>query len=640
MKRWRLCLQCWKNGLIRSLISGLLMGATSAALAQIKPVNTERANSPTVTLTVKTDVNEQTDALPASLLQTLTTTARAIANLTADQDVIEVSRLRQRALVATISTLHTQGYFSPEVDLKTETGENQNGEIWHFAINPGPRTHVSQVDLTFSGAIQASEFDARRAALKQGWRLPVNQPFVNSQWSDAKQRLLDAVRRRDFYLARLDTRATIHADQTRAVLLVNVDSGPRVRLGALKTEGLRRVPEKLIERIVAYTHGEAFEQDRLDDWQLGLNDTAFFQGAFVVLENDPSQWKTIRGKGQDEIHIPVVARVVEAPRRSLSASLGADSDNGLRAEGLFRQNVLFGQAVRSSTGAGLDKNRRRFFHDLHLVPTRRGYHDSVGVLANHSEISGVTNTRVGLGWKRQQTRTGTWAADERVDNRTDSRVEYETRSGVVLSHDNTRIKGADTYTVPTLVATWQWLRRDVNDKNDPREGWLLDVGLGLGATLDEREIFHRASLRSQIWWPINRGAGKPHDVLTLRGEVGKVWSRTGRLPEDFSYRAGGVRSLRGYKYQSVGLRQGSAVVGAPLLAVFGLEYTRYISDTFGVAVFVDAGDAAPSLNAVSLRWGYGLGTRLRTPAGAFGMDVAWGEQTRKLRLYFSLGLAF
>jgi len=74
--------------------------------------------------------------------------------------------------------------------------------------------------------------------------------------------------------------------------------------------------------------------------------------------------------------------------------------------------------------------------------------------------------------------------------------------------------------------------------------------------------------------------------------------------------------------------------------VFGLEYTRYISDTFGVAAFVDAGDAAPSRNAIRLRWGYGLGARLRTPAGAFGMDVAWGERTRKLRLYFSLGLAF
>jgi len=608
-----------------------MIAAASAAQAQTEAGNP--ANIPTVTLTAQ-------DALPAALLQTLTTIARTIADQAQDQDAIEVSRLRQRALNATISTLHTQGYFSPKVDLKVV--QSKTGENWHLTIHPGSRTHVSQIDWTFSGAILASEFDARRAALKQGWRLPVNQPFVNSHWSDAKQDLLDAVRRRDFYLAQVDTQATIHADETRAALRVNVDSGPRVRLGALKTEGLRRVPEKLIERIVAYTPGEAFEQDRLDNWQLDLNDTAFFQGAFVGLENDRSQWET--QQDQNERHIPVVVRVVEAPRRSLSASLSADSDNGLRAEGLYRQNVWFGQAVRSSTGAGLDKNRRRFFHDVHLAPTRQGYHDSVGVLANHSEISGVTNTRYGLGWKRQQTRTGTWAADGRVDNRLfnrpDSRIEYETQLGVVLSHDNTRIKGGNAYTVPTLVATWQWLRRDVNDKSDPREGWLLDLGLGLGATLDKRETFHRASLRSQIWWPINRGAGKPRDVLTLRGEVGKVWSRTDRLPEDFSYRAGGVRSLRGYKYQSVGLRQGSAVVGAPLLAVFGLEYTRYISDTFGVAAFVDAGDAAPSLDAVSLRWGYGLGARMRTPAGAFGMDLAWGEQARKLRLYFSLGLAF
>jgi len=567
------------------------------------------------------------DALSAAVRRTLTNAVNAIARLAQDQDAVEISRLRQRALDAATSVLHTQGYFSPAVDL--EISEEADGEIWHLTIKAGPRTQVSQVDMTFSGAIQAPDFQARRQALQQSWRLPVGRFFVNDGWANAKEALLDELRRKDFFLAQLSrSQATIDADVAQAALALDVDSGPRVRLGALKTEGLRVVPEKLIERTVNYTPGQAFDQEQLEQWQLALNDSGFFRGAFVQLDSDPSHWQTGDDPAPDhipEVHIPVLVRVVETPRRSLSASLGVDSENGLRIETLYQQNVLFGQAVRSSTGAGLDKNRRRFFHDLHLAPTRQGYRDSVGVLANHSEISGVTNTRLGLGWKRQQARTAAGG----------SRVEYETRWGWVLAHDNTRIAGVDTYSVPTTVGTWQWLRRNVDNKNDPRDGWLVDAGLGLGATLDKREMFYRASLRAQIWWRVGQ-----HDVLSVRGEAGKVWSRTDRLPEDFSYRTGGVRSLRGYKYQSVGLAQGSAVVGAPALAVFGLEYTHYISDTFGIAAFVDGGDAAPTFKDMNLRWGYGLGARMRTPAGAFGMDVAWAHAVRKLRLYFSLGLAF
>src|SRR5690606_40619202 len=106
--------------------------------------------------------------------------------------------------------------------------------------------------------------------------------------------------------------------------------------------------------------------------------------------------------------------------------------------------------------------------DVHLPPTLDGYTDSFGVLYEHSDIEGVDNQRYGIGWKRRQERKAAG----------DSRVEYETQWGLVAAHDRTRIDGADDFTVPTPVGTWQWLRRDVDSKYDPREGHLIDVGLG------------------------------------------------------------------------------------------------------------------------------------------------------------------
>ncbi|MCB5363840.1 BamA/TamA family outer membrane protein [Pusillimonas sp. CC-YST705] len=559
--------------------------------------------------------------VPPEALQAIVGAVDAITRLADDQDGGEVSRLRRRARDATLSALETQGYFSSVVNL--EVGEDILGETWDITIQPGKRTTVGSVDLQFFGQIDTPAFEERMLGLRRDWPLTKGMPFINAEWSSAKTELLDGVRRKDFYLAHYRrTQATVVADEATAELEAIVDSGPRVRMGEMEVEGLTYVPESLIERYVVYQPGDPYDQDLLDEWQQSLQSTSFFRGAFVQMDDTPAHHVMLPG---DEIEMPVRIRLTEAPRRRYNASLGVDSDNGVRVEGLYRQNILMGQPVWLETGAGIDKNRRRAFYDVHFAPTRSGYRHSVGLLYNYSDISGVTTTRYGLGWKLAQARKAAG----------DSRVEYETSWGAVLAHDDTDIDGGDSFRVPTLVGTWQWLRRDVNNKYDPREGWLLDVGLGAGVTLDKREPFYRASTRVQKWWAIGR-----YDVLSVRGEVGKVWSKTNRLPEDFGYRTGGGRSLRGYKYQSIGLHQGNATVGAPALAVFGIEYIRYFTEQIGMAVFVDVGDAAESFRDMEWHAGYGIGGRVRTPAGPFGIDLAYGQRDHNLRLHFSLGIAF
>ena len=559
--------------------------------------------------------------VPPQALQSIIGAVDVITRLAQDQDGGEISRLRRRARDATMSALETQGYFSAKVDL--EVGRDIGGETWDIIIDPGPLTRVNRVDLEFSGQIATPQFADRVHRLKEGWPLTKDMPFINEQWHDAKAELIDGISRKDFYLARTQaSQATVMAEDAQADLRVAVDSGPVVRMGELKVYGLKRVPQTLIERYVRYEPGEPYDQDKLDDWQQALQSTTFFRGAFVMLEDDAATRET---RPDGEVVMPLAVRVTEAPAKRLSGSLGVDSDNGVRVEGLYRQNVVFGQPVWIETGAGADKNRQRAYFDVHLAPTINGYRDSFGVLASHSDIQGLDTTRYGLGWKRSQARKAAG----------DSRVEYETQWGLIAAHDLTRIDGAESYRVPSLVGTWQWLRRDVNDKYDPREGNLIDFGLGAGVTLDRGEGFYRSSVRVQQWWPIGKW-----DVLTIRGEVGKVWSKTDRLPEDFGYRIGGGRTIRGYKYQSIGVHRGDAVIGAPAMAVASIEYTRYFTQQFGMAVFVDVGDAAESFGAMEPYWGYGVGGRVRTPAGPFGLDLAYGQRDRRLRIHFSLGIAF
>jgi len=400
----------------------------------------------------------------------------------------------------------------------------------------------------------------------------------------------------------------------------------------------------------------------LDTWQQDLQSTAFFRGAFVSLEQpgatpqqapEPNSDRARAPGSKDlaaatpagdpsvsgavppppavydsdgEVTLPVQVRVVEAPPKRFTASLGVDDEAGVRVESLYRQNVVFGQPVTMETGFSVDRLRQRAYADFLLPPTERGYKDSFGVLADHSDIQGLEVTRYALGATRLQERKGAG----------DSRVEYETRWGLLLAQDHVKIDGGDEYTLPTLTATAEWLRRDVDNKYDPREGNLIAVGGGVGVTLDTGEPYTRARVRAQKWWPIGK-----LDVLTVRGEVGRVWSNSKvQVPDDFGFRTGGARSIRGYKYQSIGVQRDNAVVGAPTLVVGSIEYDHYFNERWGMGFFVDAGDAAESFGDMSMAVGYGMGARVRTPAGPLFLDLAYGQRERDLRLHFSLGIAF
>lgn len=582
---------------------------------------------------------------PASI-KAVNDAVEVIARLAADQDGGEADRLRRRARDAALAALATQGYFAARVTLKT--GSDVGGGTWDIAIEAGVRATIVAVDLSFTGRIAQPRYAARVAALRKGWSLPVGHPFVNEEWNKAKSALLNDVSDKDFLLARIAaSSADVQADQGQVRLKVQIDSGPAVRMGDLEIDGLQRVPASLVRRYVRYKPGDPYDQDKLNDWQQVLQSTSFFRGAFVSMVRPgggtitpPEQTPAVSTPQGDpgvasgaqpaapvdsngEITLPVQVRVVEAPPKRFSASLGVDSDVGVGVEALYRQQVVLGQPLTMESGFGVNRLRQRVYTDFYLPPDGKGNKDSVGVLAEHSDIQGQDVTRFALGATRLQERHG------------QGRVDYETRWGLLAAHDSVKIEGASDYDLPSLTGTVEWLRRDVDDKYDPREGNLVALGGGLGVTLDTGRPYSRARARAQRWWPVGQ-----RDVFTLRGEIGKVWSDSTRVPPDFGFRTGGARSIRGYRYLSIGADRGDAVVDAPTLLVGSIEYDHYFDERWGVGFFVDAGDAAQSFGDMRMAVGYGVGARVRTPAGPLFLDVAYGQRDHSLRLAFSLGIAF
>ena len=138
------------------------------------------------------------------------------------------------------------------------------------------------------------------------------------------------------------------------------------------------------------------------------------------------------------------------------------------------------------------------------------------------------------------------------------------------------------------VAEFTWRR--VDDVLNPKRGGVLNVRLAGGskAVLSDQD-FLKTYAQYQHWF-----SPSPVDQFILRAEAGRTFaqSRDG-IPEDFLFRAGGSRSVRGYEYESLGARDGDAVVGGRYLLDRQAPSTCAGSRPPGAArVFLDVGDAA------------------------------------------------
>ena len=130
--------------------------------------------------------------------------------------------------------------------------------------------------------------------------------------------------------------------------------------------------------------------------------------------------------------------------------------------------------------------------------------------------------------------------------------------------------------------------------------------------------------------------------LQSRLRVGATFSAepVDALPPTLRFFAGGDQSVRGYAYQSLGLKDATGkVVGGKQLLTTSLELERALPRNWGVSIFHDAGNAFEAFSAVRLHQGAGVGLHYRTQVGSLNLSLArrlWDEHPG-WRIHFSVG---
>ncbi len=512
--------------------------------------------------------------------------------------------LLRRARKEIASLLATEGYFTPSVE-----GRDAADDDFAIVVEPGRRTTIAGVELHFRGAVEG--VDGRLAALREAWALPVGEPFRQADWDAAKQQLLDGLSLRDYAAAAItDSEAVIDPESASARLRVEIDSGPAFRFGRLEVSGLADYDRGLLERYRPPEPGEPYSQERLLRYQTALQNTPYFASVVVDIDRHTATPEAA----------PVEVQVTEAKPRRVGFGVGASSNTGYRFETSYRDAHLLDRAYNLVSGLRIEQRRQLAYADVFLPPTTAGYLDSVGALVEHTHIAGLQTRRQSFGVVRTIPRGN-------IENR--FAINYQRE---MLSPDGS----VDTQR-KALTANWSWTGRFVDNILDPRSGQVLNLQLGGAsqALLSDRN-FMRAYGRYQLFVPVQR-----RDVVILRAEGGitVAESRDG-VPQDFLFRTGGAQTVRGYGYQSLGVKDGSATVGGRYLAVTSAEYVRWYAGNWGVAAFVDAGNANDERKLFKMNLGYGIGPRWKSPAGPIAVDLAYGQRDHRLRLQFAVAIAF
>jgi translocation and assembly module TamA len=135
--------------------------------------------------------------------------------------------------------------------------------------------------------------------------------------------------------------------------------------------------------------------------------------------------------------------------------------------------------------------------------------------------------------------------------------------------------------------------------------------------------------------------------LALRVEGGAVMAkRSAAIPDTQLFLTGGDTTVRGYGQRDIGVRQtdGSVLPGR-YKGVVSLEWQRPIFNANGRSpvesvLFIDGGAVADRAGDLKPLWGVGTGVRYNSPVGPLQLDLAYGLETRRLRLHLNVGFTF
>jgi translocation and assembly module TamA len=522
-----------------------------------------------------------------------------------DHDRLEpaaVQRLYNRIDDEVRTALRPFGYYDPKISSSIDKPDKEHH--WHvgITIDPGVPVLVDAVSVQISGP---GANDAVFTRITDKLAIHAGQRLSHGAYEQLKSSLERAAATYGYLDARmLRSELLVDRDTHQAGIYLQLDTGERYAFGATTIEQ-SAIRESQVRRFLRYREGDPYDALQLLRTQFALDDSQYYSTVQVDA-----------GERDREHHtVPIL---IHANNSRVRYSLGAGygTDTGARGTASWTVPRVNSYGHRFRVQMQLSQIQQTFDarYDMPFGdPALEKF--SLELVGQESQLGNdVTTNEIAAGPSVTQI-LGSW---QRV----------VTVNAVRTVTDDPIIgRQVDNLIVPSIVFA------------SVPEGYLGEALfsrglyaqlLGSTTTLGARENFLRLDLQAERVVDLSR---LWH--LLLRSEVGaSTINNVEDLPGQYRFFAGGDRSVRGFAFDDLSPVKPFEPVphtlpptvlavkpGGRNLLTGTIELERDLPRNFGVAIFVDGGNAIDHFRD-PLAYSVGLGFRVRLPVVTVGIDVA------------------
>ncbi len=516
----------------------------------------------------------------------------------------------------------TKGFFRTRLAPPEIRANDEKQEVrLRLQIFENEPARITKLELV---AADSSGFEEKlRLELRQRLTLKISEPLDEARIADDRFALFAYLANRGFPFAKVEA-VTVRdpRDQNAEVKFV-VAPGKWCAFGQIEILDTKKYPQRVIRKELAFKPGQRFEQSKLLQSQQRIYRLELFQAVGVRALVD----KEHNGA------IPIEIRVKEAPRHTVKLGAGYGTEEQLRGSVNFRRRNFLGDARRLQAEVKYSKLEPGRFQ-LTLYQPQFPEPKTALQLSPFLLRQAESNYKV--------RRLGAEISAQRV---------WGKFSNGFARYRFERVH-ADTSNASTIyrksIFTLGLFRNSSTPLFSPQRGMFSSLeadwsGLLFGADFQ----YLKGTFETRRYFEI-----MPEVVLASRVKLGTIHPLSSRrpiAPPEERFYAGGSSSVRGWRRQQLGPRDGNNLpLGGNSLFESSVELRIPLWKALGTVAFTDAGNVWQTTNTfplAELRYAAGWGLRYDTPIGPARVDLAWklnrqlGEVGR-FEVHVSVGQAF
>lgn len=511
--------------------------------------------------------------------------------------------LLKNAKTLSQNALKPFGYYLPQIDVKAD--ESDGKVKLHVSVEPNQQTKISQLDIQLLGEGAKDPIIEERISKLN---ISVGDSLNHGAYEKAKALINNTL----FDLGYFDTKWLRHTIEVRrgtasAIIRLHVDSGKRYRFGPMILDKEIKA-NNLVHRINPMVVGNFYDNAIVSDFNIRLSNMPYFKSVRV--------YPDIINRQNGEVS--VILQLLHKPKNSFELGGGVSTDdNGLKLRFKWTKPWITneGHYLETNIEASQVDPQARISYTIPVNdPNNDVWRFGAGYIYDDLKMSRKLTTQAQRQWLTEHNWVRTAFVKYEIENYDINNISYHSNMvlpGISYARKHT-LGGTTPYWGEQLLVSTEFASEHLASEVDLFKVQILGQQL---RTYADRHMFLAR---------VNLGAIVTEDINAV--------------PISMRFFAGGDKSIRGYRYESIAPKIGDQVVGGQYLVTASAEYNYRFLPNWRAALFVDAGTATNDFDE-EIQVGTGFGVRWLTPIGPVRIDYAFAvtDENRTGRFSITIG---